>query len=285
MGDRRARLRARLVVAVLLAVCLAAVATGVAGVALMRGYFRTQADFQLRAYASELISDSFVIGPVFGRPKPPSTPLDGISVEIIDPGGHRLARTGAGTSGVPVSRKWIESHIGRLATVRKSGGSWRVIVESIHYSAHRIPYVYGAEDVSMVVSARTLPGLPGVVVVGMNLSDVGSSVDKFVVTEVIVAAVVLLLLAWAGRRFVRSARRPDTAAAGPALEQALADASGELHRSLRVIRGFGDYYRRGRGLQAADVDRMMDRLAAETQRMEAATDALRQAAGEPPEPG
>jgi hypothetical protein len=281
MGDRRARLRARLVVAVLLAVCLAALVTGVAGVALMRGYFRAQADFQLRAYASELISDSFVIGPVFGRPKPPSTPLDGISVEIIDPGGHRLARTGAGTSGVPVSRKWIESHIGRLATVPTSRGSWRVVVESIHYSAHRIPYVYGAEDVSMVVSARTLPGLPGVVVVGMNMSDVAHSTDEFVITEVVVAVVVLLLLGWAGRRFVRSAGRPATAA-GPGLEQALAGAGEELHRSLRVIAGLGDYYRRGHGLRGADAGRMMDRLAAETERMEAVTEALRRAAGEPP---
>lgn len=285
MGDRRARLRARLVVAALLAACLAAVVTGVAGVALMRGYFHAQADSQLRAYASELVSDSFVIGPVFGGPKPASVPSDGISVEIIDPGGHRLARSGAGTSGVPVSREWIESHIGRLATVRSSHGSWRVIVRSIHYSAHRIPFVYGAEDVSMVISARTLPGLPGVVVVGMNLSDVGRSTDEFAVTEVIVGVVVLLLLAWAGRRFVRSARRPGAAAAGPRLERALIDAGADLHRSLRVIHGFAGYYRRGRGLRAADVDRMMGRLAAETERMEAATDALRRAAAEPPETG
>lgn len=266
-----------LVAVAMLMVCLAAVVTGVAGVTLMRGYLRTQADTQLRAYAADLVSDSFVIGPVFGGPKPGPAPTDGISVEIIDPGGHRLARSGAGTSGVPVTRDWIESHLGRLATVQSPDGSWRVMVQSVHYSAHRIPYVYGAADDSIVVSARTLPGLPGVVVVGMNLSDVAQSTDRFVVTELIVAVVVLLLLAWACRRFVWVAPRPATGTPDPRLEQALTDAGEELHRSLRVIHGFGDYYRHGRDLQAADVDRMVDRLTAETERMEAATDALRQA--------
>lgn len=280
MGDRHARLRARLVAVVMLMVCLAAAVTGVAGVTLVRGYFRAQADTQLRAYAAELISDSFVIGPVFGRPKPGPAPSDGISVEIIDPGGHRLARSGAGTTGVPVTRDWIKSHLGRVATVQSPRGSWRVIVESIRYSAHRIPYVYGDADVSMVVSARTLPGMPGVVVVGMNLSDFAYSTDKFAVMELIVAVAVLLLLGWAGRRFVGAPHRPATAP-DPRLEQALVDAGEELNRSLRVVRGFGDYYRRGRGLQAADIDRMVDRLAAETERMEAATDALRQASQEP----
>jgi hypothetical protein len=281
MGDRHARLRARLVAVVMVMVCLAAAVTGVAGVALVRGYFRAQADAQLRAYAAELISDAFVIGPVFGGPKPASVPSDGISVEIIDPGGHRLARSGAGTTGVPVSQDWIKSHLGRVATVHSARGSWRVIVESVHYSAHQIPYVDGAADVSMVVSARTLPGLPGVVVVGMNLSDFARSADKFAVTELIVAVAVLLLLAWAGRRFIRAGRRPASPAPDPPLEQALVDAGEELNRSLRVVRGFGDYYRRARGLQAADIDRMVDRLAAETERMEAVTDALRQASQEP----
>lgn len=266
---------------VLLAVGLAAAATGVAGVVLMRGYLRTQADTELRAYASELISDSFVIGPVFGGPKPGPPADDGISVEIIDPAGRRLARSGAGTSGVPVTRAWIESHIGRLSTVQSRGGSWRVIVESIRYSAQRIPYVYGAEDVSMVISARTLPGMPGVVVVGMETSGTARSVSKFALTEVAVAVVVLLLLGWAGVRYIRAARRPAGAPPDPRLAQALVSSGEELRRSLRVMRGFTDYYRRGRDLTGVDLDRMMERLASETARMEAATDSLRRAAQEP----
>jgi hypothetical protein len=296
MDDRRAKLRVRLAAAVMLVVCVAAVVIGVASVTLMRSYLSAQADARLRAYAAELISDSFVIGPVFGGPKPGPPASDGISVEIIDPGGHRLARSGAGTSGVPVTTAWIESHVGRLATVHDSGGhgTWRVIVESVHYSAHRIPYVYGAEDVSMVISARTLPGLPGVVVVGMDMSGVGQGTDELVIVDVAVTVVVLLLLAWAGARFVRRAERPagpapllpdqllpDPLYLDPRLGRALADAGEDLRRSLAVIRGFSDYYRSGRGLKSAELNRMVDRVAAEAERMEAATDALRQVAEEP----
>jgi hypothetical protein len=286
MDDRRAALRLKLVAVAMLGVCPAAVAIGVVGVVQLRSYLNRQADVELRGYATDLVGDSFVIGPVFGGPKPGPPVTDGLSVEIVDPGGKKLARTGAGTSGVPVSGAWIASHIGKIATVNAPDGqgSWRVVVESIRYSAHRIPYTYGAEDAAIVVSARTLPGLPGVVVVGMDLAGIAATVDKFAYTDLAVSAAALLLLAWAGAWFVRrgGGRRPARSPPAPWLAQAVIDTGEEFQRSLRLIRGVSDYYRSGRQLRPAELDRMVERLEAEAGRLAAAAQTLRQAADPDP---
>lgn len=222
----RVSLPVKLVAVAMLLVPLAGVASGVTGVRLLHGYLGVQADRQLRNYATSLLSGSFVTQPVFGGPHPGSQVGAGISVEIVDPGGRRIVRSGNGTgpyNGVPVSVAWISAHVGRIATVPdpRGHGSWRVVVEGIHYTARRDQYLYGEEVTSIAVSARTLPGLPGVVVVGMNLAGIGHTTGKFLLIDLAVTAFALLVLAVAGARLLRGSLRP-LALAGRAAEAAVA---------------------------------------------------------------
>jgi hypothetical protein len=223
---RPVTLPVKLVAAAMLVLSVAAVVTAAAGVTLLHHYLDAQADRELRSYAADLVDGSFVQRPVFGGPGPSDMSTAGISVEVVDPGGHRLVRSGTGQGGqpggVPVSSAWISSHIGQLVTIPgpRGRGTWRVIVRAIHYTARHIPFVYGAEDVSIVVSARNLPGLPGLVVVGMNLAGISQATHRFAVDDLLVAAIVLLLLAVVGARLCRAALRPlrliaETAAAAP----------------------------------------------------------------------
>src|SRR5438067_13629690 len=114
--SRPVALPVKLLIAAMLLVPLAGVVSGVAGVRLLHSYLSAQADRQLRAYALSLLGGSFVTQPVFGGPHPGSQLGTGISVEIVDPTGRRLVRSGEGTgpyNGVPVGVAWISSHVGR----------------------------------------------------------------------------------------------------------------------------------------------------------------------------
>jgi hypothetical protein len=210
---RPVTLAVKLVAVTMVLVSIASVAVGVAGVRLLRSYLGTQADRQLRAYAGALVKGSFLSQPVFGGPHP-GTPEDaGISVEIVDPGGRHLVRAGTGAGsygGVPVSAAWIASHIGRLVTVRgpRGHGSWRVVVEAIHYSTHREPFVYGEPNTYIAASARTLPGLPGIVAVGLNLAGISRTIREFALTDLAATLAALLFLAVIGVRFLRVSLRP-----------------------------------------------------------------------------
>jgi hypothetical protein len=111
----------------------------------------------------------------------------------------------------------------------------------------------------------------------MDLAGIADTVDKFAYTDLAISAAVLLLMAWAGSWFVRRGGRPSGPPPDPRLAQAVIDSGEEFHRSLRVIRGVSDYYRSGRHLRPAEIDRMVERLGAEADRLEAAARALRQA--------
>jgi signal transduction histidine kinase len=314
MGDRVPRppanpkLLVKLAAAAMLVVTAAAVTVGVAGATLLRGYLRARDDRELRSSAAALAGGSFVYGQPFGRPNASVYAVGGISVEIAGPGAAPLADggTGAGT-GIPVTAAWISRHVGRLVTVAGPGGrgSWRVIVEAVHRPGRHLLYAYGLPDVSLLIRARPLPGLPGVVVVGMNVAGIGRATRALVVTDLRVTLLTVLLLAgaagWfaravpAGRRGRLSAatgprvaagsrgRAPAAALAGEpgpgeTIERAVAQAAGAIRTSLSVIHGFGYSYRHGRRATPASLDSMMGRVADEADRMAAAVDRLSQAA-------
>jgi signal transduction histidine kinase len=162
-----------------------------------------------------------------------------------------------------------------------------VLVEAVHYTARHMMYVYGPEDVSLLISTRALPGLPGTVVVGMNLAGTDRAASGLAVTDLKVTVVTLLILGCAGgwclRRPVAALQRATPRRAAEAdprdgMGRAVADAARAIRMSLSVIHGLSDSYRRGRRPTAASVDRMMGRVAQAAARMARAVDRLREAA-------
>ena len=153
-------LRRKLVAAVL---CLAGAAAGVitlAGVAELRGHLTAQVDQQLAAEADVLAHHAEAAWP--GQAATPGAP-GGTYVEVLAPGGQPLLpQSQRPGPAVPASPAWARVHAGRPVTVPGQGGgqSWRVIAVPVHYRAHHIMYVYGADDVSLILTSRAEPGLP-----------------------------------------------------------------------------------------------------------------------------
>lgn len=299
-------LRRKLVAAVL---CLAGAAAGVitlAGVAELRGHLTAQADQQLAAEAA-VLAHAEAVWP--GRAPTPSVP-GGTYVEVFAPGGQPLLpqnqRPGPA---VPASPAWAQAHAGRPVTVPGRGGgqSWRVIAVPVHYQAHHIMYVYGADDVSLVLTSRAEPGLPATLVVGTGLAGIGQDVGRLAATGIAFSIVMILAAAGAGAVAIRASLRPldgsistilsragevprAQGAAEPAarhateqMRRALVDALQELREPLSVVAGFAAYHRQRGGEPGAT----MRRLEHETARMGATVDRLsavaQPAGGEPPQ--
>jgi signal transduction histidine kinase len=302
-------LRRKLVAAVL---CLAGAAAGLitlAGVAGLRGHLTTQVDQQLAAEAAVLAHHAEAAWP--GQAATPGVP-GGTYVEVFAPGGQPLLpqnqRPGPA---VPASPAWIRAHAGRPATVPGQGGgqSWRIIAVPVHYRAHHIMYVYGADDVSLILTSRAEPGLPATLVVGTGLAGVGQAAGRLATTGIAVSIVMILAAAGAGALAIGASLRPlggsistiagrageasrAQAAAEPAarhateqMRRALVDALQELREPLSVVAGFAAYHRRRGGESGATMKRLED----ETARMGATVDRLsavaQRAASEPPQPG
>jgi signal transduction histidine kinase len=300
-------LRRKLVAAVL---CLAGAAAGaitLAGVAELRGHLTAQVDQQLAAEADVLAHHAGAAWP--GQAATAGAP-GGIYVEVFAPGGQPLLpqnqRPGPA---VPASPAWVRAHAGRPVTVPGQGGgqSWRVIAVPVHYRAHHIMYVYGADDVSLILTSRAEPGLPATLVVGTGLAGIGQAAGRLAAVGIAVSIVMILAAAGAGALAIRASLRPlggsigtiagrageasraqaaAESAARHATEQmrrALVDALQELREPLSVVAGFAAYHRQRGGESGATMRRLED----ETARMGATVDRLsavaQRAGSEPPQ--
>ena len=201
-------LRRKLVAAVL---CLAGAAAGVitlAGVAELRGYLTRQADQQLAAEAAGLAHHAEAAWPGQG-----AMPGDrgGNYVEVFAAGGQPLLpqdqRPGPAIAASPA---WVRAHAGRPVTVPGRGGGqgWRIIAVPVHYQAHHIMYVYGADDVSLVLTSRAQPGLPATLVVGTGLAGIGQAAGRLAVTGLAFGIVMILAAAGIGAAAIRVGLRP-----------------------------------------------------------------------------
>ena len=302
-------LRRKLVAAVL---CLAGAAAGVitlAGVAELRGHLTAQVDQQLAAEADVLAHHAEAAWP--GQAATPGVP-GGTYVEVFAPGGQPLLpqnqRPGPA---VPASPAWVRAHAGQPVTVPGEGGgqSWRVIAVPVHYRARHIMYVYGADDVSLILTSRAEPGLPATLVVGTGLAGIGQAAGRLAAVGIAVSIVMILAAAGAGALAVRASLRPlggsistvlgrageasgaqaaAESAARHATEQmrrALVEALQELREPLSVVAGFAAYHRQRGGESSATMRRLED----ETARMGATVDRLsavaQRADNEPPHAG
>jgi hypothetical protein len=264
---------------VALSCCLLAAGVVVIGLACglaVRDGLMGQADQQLRGYAGLLDSRPFTMLPA--GPGPDGTAGSAFLTEVLDPAGQLVLRTGADTRPAPAPAQ-IPARAGQLAAVRAGSGdgSWLVIAEPVHYRAKRILFTYGSNTFSLSVGGPAQSGTAGTLVVGLDLSSVGTAVRQVTVGSAAVGAAAVLAVAVAGlavirrivRRHARSARE-----SADRMHAGLAVTGSQLRRPLSVITGFAGYYRQRGPLTGPELDRMMDRVAAEAARMDALIDDL-----------
>jgi hypothetical protein len=284
--------------------CLAGAAMAVlilAAVAAVRGNLIRQADLRLQI-ASASLGGRAVLSGLNPGPMQAAQEGRGLRVEVLGAQGQGLMPAGWGTAGgppgpaVPVRPAWLSAHAGRLVTLpaRSGGQSWRVIVRPIHYRAHRILYTYGANDFTLILTSRTGPGLPAVLVVGVDLTGISRTTGRLALAGLAACLVVALAVAGLAAVLIRGSIRrsltavlrragppaPGTvpgAAAGDRAEQlrrSLIGSAAELRGPLNVISGFAESYRRRGAPAAGDDGHMMRRIEVEAARMAAAVDAL-----------
>ena len=149
---------------------------------LARGYLQGQADQQLRAYAARLASHPFKASPLYGVAG--GVPgAAGLGIEVRAPAGQVGMRAGSvGRPGpvIPAVPAAVAARGDHPAKVAAGGGdSWLVITEPIHYRARRIPFSYSAQGFYVVVTSTARRGLPGTLVIGLDLRSAGHAVGIF----------------------------------------------------------------------------------------------------------
>jgi two-component system, OmpR family, sensor kinase len=266
--------------------CLTAAGGAVITVAshrLAQDYLMQRADQQLHSYASLLTSRSFMIFP--DAPLAPDVsrpPGSELGVAVRDSSGQLLI-----TAAPPAP------------AVATSDGTWLVITKPIHYQPRHIPFVYGAQDSSILVSSTARPGsLAGTLVIGVDVAGIGRTTGGLVRTDLAVGGLAALLItcvaAWAIRRTLRPRAEDALAAMTTAeaatrarterLRQNVAETGQELRRPVTVLRGLAEYYRENRQLTPADTDRLLERVEAETARLQSLVDQLTLPEPSPPAP-
>ena len=206
---------------VVTALCLlaagAAVITGACWL-MARGDLQGEADQQLRAYAARLVSHPFRASPLYGVAAgvPGAAGPGGLGIEVRGPAGQMVMRAGpAGRPGpvIPAVPAAVTARGDHPATVAAGGGgSWRVITEPIHYRARRIPFSYSAEGFYLVITGTARRGLPGTLVIGLDLRGAGHAVGRLVLTVLAISGATILAVACLAVALSRSLLRPFTQA-------------------------------------------------------------------------
>ena len=269
--------------------CLVAVGGGALTAALhvvAGDYLTRQAHQQLRSYAAELTSRPFTLFPGF-RLAPGESGLGAsdpvIGIAVLGAGGQQLISAGPATP--PTAR-----------------AGWLEVSEPVSYQAKHIPFVYGADDSSFSVTSKTGSGYGGTLVIGLDLATVGQTVHGLTVISLQVTGLAVLLAAATAAVATRMLLRPvasnakTEAAAAEAAARDVAERTGaaiaetcrKIRRPLGVLAGLADYYRERDQLAAADLDRLMTRLADEAAQAQALVDELQTVFRDkqvPPAPG
>jgi two-component system, OmpR family, sensor kinase len=259
--------------------CLTAMglaAIGVTGVPVLRGYLISQVDVEMEAGAGTLAGHPFVIGPTGGPPLGGFGATE-LSVEVLDNGGARLEPVGPGSQSGPVlhaGSAWITAHLRRPVTVAAGGQSWRVIMEPVRYQARHVPFIFGANDYSVAVAGAGAQGLPGTLVIGTSLADIGRQTSRLAAAGLAAGAVALVLLAALGIAAIRAGMWR----AAPVEAAARGVAAGDLSSRVPEHQATAEIRRLARVLNAT-LDRvevaLREAAQAETA-SRAATEAMRQ---------
>ncbi len=222
-----------------------AVAVGFAAVAGISGYLMRQADDNLLACASSMLSHGLVAAPGSGSVSG-QVPPAGCEMELLSASGQVLIPAAPGTApgpAIPAGGSWLAAHLARPVTVPGAGtsGRWRVVIEAVHYQPQHILYVYGPDDVKYLISGLPGHGSGGMLVVMAGLAATGRITQRLAAGYAGAAGTVLVLLAAAALALTRAILRPLRQAAELA-ESAGQAAGAGLPRVMppRGVRAGGD---------------------------------------------
>jgi two-component system, OmpR family, sensor kinase len=258
---------------VLTALCVlaagAAVITGACWL-MARGDLRGQADQQLRAYAARLVSHPFRASPLYGvAASVPGTAGPGaLGIEVRGPAGQMVMRAGpAGRPGpvIPAVPAAVTARGDHPAIVTAGSGSWQVITEPIHYRARRIPFSYSAEGFYLVITGTARRGLPGTLMIGLDLGSAGHAVGRLALTVLAISGAAILVVACLAVALSRALLRPVTQA-----ERTLTAAAGQS--SCRVPERHGG----DAGRLAVSLNTMLAQLERASRARAASEEAVRQ---------
>ena len=207
-------------------VAFGAVAVGTAMVSGTGSYLIRQADDDLSACASGMLSHRLVAAPASSQ-----VPPGACEMELLSAGGQVLTLAAPGTArgpGIPSGGSWLAAHLGRPVTVPGAGtsGRWRILIVAVHYQPQRILYVYGPDDVKYVISGRLEHGSRGMLVVMAGLAGTARITGRLAAGFAAAAGTVLVLLAGATLVLTQAILRPLRQAAGLAESAAQAAAGG-----------------------------------------------------------
>jgi two-component system OmpR family sensor kinase len=87
-----------------------------------------------------------------------------------------------------------------------------VITEPIHYRARRIPFSYSAEGFYLVITGTARRGLPGTLVIGLDLRSAGHAVASLALTILAISGATILAVACLAVVLSRTLLRPFTQA-------------------------------------------------------------------------
>jgi hypothetical protein len=182
-------------------------AFGVAGVAAARAGLLRQLDGALLACAGSVDGGSVATpgaGPSCGQPASGryDTELLTATGQLLFPEAPPAAGSGPA---LPASPGWLAAHLARPVTVP---GGWRVLIETVHYQAQRILFVYDTQDVRFVIGGRSGPGPGGLLVVASGLAGPGRITARVEAGLAADACAVLVLLAAAALAVARAILRP-----------------------------------------------------------------------------
>jgi hypothetical protein len=221
------------------AVCLVAsgaAAIGAVCVQAAGGSVMRQADDELRACASSMLSHGPVAVPGSG-PVPGQAPPAPCGMELLSVSGQVLipAPAGAGGPAIPAGGSWLAAHLAGPVTVPGSGSGrrWRVVIRVVRYQAQRMPFVFGSDDLRYLISRPAGHGPAGMLVVMAGLAGTGRAVAGYAAAS----GAVLVLLGAAAFAVTRVIVRPLREAARLAADagQGAAGRPADVRASLGVL--------------------------------------------------
>jgi two-component system OmpR family sensor kinase len=199
----RTPLRVKLISALLALVAIALAVISIAGISVLKSYLLGQADATLQSVADQSLRPvgEYLVG------APLQVDYGGVAVAWLPSGGqlHPVVDPAAGFGrqsqgrilplpNVPTNVGWLAANNGRPVTVAAESGSsrWRVIA---------FPHQFTAADGSSA---------SGIVIVGLDISNVYATIGRLIGIDLIVSLIVILVLAIVGITVVRRSLRPLT---------------------------------------------------------------------------
>ena len=200
----RTPLRVKLISALLTLLTVALAVISIAGISVLKSYQIGQADDSLQydAGQSPRTVQNYLLGAVL-----PTVETGGIALAWLPSGGrlHWIISPGVAfgpqsperalpVPAVPTAPGWLAANAGKPVTVAAKSGDhrWRVVA---------IPHLFATANGSVI---------SGVVVVGLDVTDVYTTIGHLIGIDLIVSLITVLGLALVGITVVRSSLRPLT---------------------------------------------------------------------------